>query len=498
VISGHSGLWTNETGEADRVSVKTTFISFFVILVCLLVGLVVATNLVIRNQREIVKPLNGVLPLLETGTARELQTLQQKGRFYTQTTLLLAGLTAIFTIGGFFLLRGVSRRESRESAARMRGIEETAWDAIITMDHTGLIQSFNPAAEVMLDYAAADVLGKNITMLIPSYSRDMHANSRTTGGRKVVGGKVKLKGQRRDGATFPIELSISGTQQGKQRICTAILRDLSAKQALEEQLQTLVQQLTSASTQLEPIMTAQATSTHQVGTAAQEIAATSQELVQTMHDVARLSADSATAAESSQTSLAHMETTLQALEKATRLIADRLGLINERAANITSVVSTISRVAAQTNLLSLNAAIEAEKAGEHGLGFAVVAREIRRLADQTAEATLDIEHIVKEMTSAVSAGVVGIDHFAHDVRQGAEEIRTVGTHLAQIIAQVQTLTPQFDTVHAGMQAQAQGAQQISVAMDQLQEVAQQAATSLHASSRAIVQLSELAQNLRDG
>jgi methyl-accepting chemotaxis protein WspA len=94
--------------------------------------------------------------------------------------------------------------------------------------------------------------------------------------------------------------------------------------------------------------------------------------------------------------------------------------------------------------------------------------------------------------------VVGIDHFAHDVRQGAEEIRTVGTHLAQIIAQVQTLTPQFDTVHASMQAQAQGAQQISVAMDQLQEVAQQAATSLHASSRAIVQLSELAQNLRDG
>ena len=149
--------------------------------------------------------------------------------------------------------------------------------------------------------------------------------------------------------------------------------------------------------------------------------------------------------------------------------------------------------------MSLNAAIEAEKAGEHGLGFAVVAREIRRLADQTAEATLDIEHIVKEMTSAVSAGVVGIDHFAHDVRQGAEEIRTVGAHLAQIITQVQTLTSRFDTVHAGMQDQVQGAQQISAAMEQLQDGCRAGTlTSLHASTRAIAQLSEIAQTCDAG
>jgi methyl-accepting chemotaxis protein WspA len=266
---------------------------------------------------------------------------------------------------------------------------------------------------------------------------------------------------------------------------------------VEEQLQKLLQQLTSSGNQLESMMTTQATATQRVGAAAQEIAATSQELLQTMHDVARMSADSAVAAESSQASLVLMEITMQALEKATHLLADRLGLINERAANITSVVSTISRVAAQTNLLSLNAAIEAEKAGEHGLGFAVVAREIRRLADQTAEATLDIEHIVEEMTSAVSGGMVGIDHFAHDVRQGTEEVRAAGTHLAQIIAQVQTLTPQFDTVHAGMQAQAQGAQQINAAMGQLQEIAQQATVSLHTATRAMAQLSEMTQNWQD-
>src|SRR5262245_63155878 len=107
-IPGHSGLGTHETEEAERMSVKTTFLSLFVILVCLLVGLVFATNLVIHHQRESARLMHRVLPLLEEGMARELQTSQHKGRFYTQTTLVLAGLTTMLTIGGFWLLRRVS------------------------------------------------------------------------------------------------------------------------------------------------------------------------------------------------------------------------------------------------------------------------------------------------------------------------------------------------------------------------------------------------------
>jgi methyl-accepting chemotaxis protein WspA len=244
------------------------------------------------------------------------------------------------------------------------------------------------------------------------------------------------------------------------------------------------------------MMTAQVTSTNQVVATAQEIAATSQELVQTMQGVTGMAAGTATAAESGQTGLGRMQATMQTMEGATRTIADRLALINERAANITSVVTTISKVAEQTNLLSLNAAIEAEKAGQYGRGFAVVAREIRRLADQTAEATLDIEHIVKEMTSAISAGVVGMDQFAHEVRQGAEAVRTVADQLAQIISGVQVLTPRFNLVHEGMQAQ--GAQQLNAAMVQLRDAAQRTMGSLHASPRTIAQWPEVAQRLYDG
>lgn len=177
-------------------------------------------------------------------------------------------------------------------------------------------------------------------------------------------------------------------------------------------------------------------------------------------------------------------------------INGKLAVLNEKAGNISQIVTTITKVADQTNLLSLNAAIEAEKAGEYGRGFGVVATEIRRLADQTAVATYDIEQTVKEMQSAVSAGVMGMDKFSEEVRRGGEEVQQVGSQLAQIIQQVQALTPRFETVDEGMQAQATGAQQISEALTQLSEAAQQTAESLRQSNSAIEQMNEVSNRLK--
>ena len=103
-----------------------------------------------------------------------------------------------------------------------------------------------------------------------------------------------------------------------------------------------------------------------------------------MDQVELMAQSTAIAAGASQNDLNRMETVMRQLSNATTSIATKLGVMNEKANNINSVVTTINKVADQTNLLSLNAAIEAEKAGEYGAGFAVVAREIRRLADQTA------------------------------------------------------------------------------------------------------------------
>jgi methyl-accepting chemotaxis protein WspA len=255
-------------------------------------------------------------------------------------------------------------------------------------------------------------------------------------------------------------------------------------------------QIAASGKQLEATVQEQVASTNEVVATAKEIAATSGELVKTMDTVGEMAQATATAAGAGQKDLARMEATMSQLADATSAISGKLGAISEKANNINSIVTTITKVADQTNLLSLNAAIEAEKAGEYGLGFAVVAREIRRLADQTAVATLDIEQMVKEMQSAVSTGVMEMDKFTKEVSRGVEDIRNISAQIAQIIERVQALTPRFDAVNQGVEAQSTGATQISEAMVQLSEASSQTAQSLREINSAIGQLNEAAQGLR--
>jgi methyl-accepting chemotaxis protein len=239
-----------------------------------------------------------------------------------------------------------------------------------------------------------------------------------------------------------------------------------------------------------------AATTVEIGATSRQICSTSKELEKTMNELSQVAAQTTDLAGSGHAALTQMETTMRQITQASAAVSAKLSVVSEKMNNINSVVTAITKVADQTNLLSLNAAIEAEKAGEYGLGFAVVAMEIRRLADQTAVATFDIEKMVKEMQSAVSAGVMGMDKFSEEARGGLEEIRQVSTRLAQIIDQVQTLTPRFQVVNEGMHAQATGAQQISDTLAQLSEAAQQTAESLRQSNQAIEQLNGAARGLQ--
>lgn len=322
----------------------------------------------------------------------------------------------------------------------------------------------------------------------------------------IISRVAQVQGQAEKVATGDLSAKVEvfdNTKDEIGKLQIAFVRMTDNLNSLIRQVQQSGIQITSSATQiaasgkqLEATITEQVASTNQVAATARAIATTSGQLVKTMDEVEHTSHITAQSAGESQKDLMQMEKTMRKLAEATGRISNKLGVISDKANNINSIVTTITKVADQTNLLSLNAAIEAEKAGEYGTGFAVVAREIRRLADQTAVATLDIENMVKEMQSAVSTGVMEMDKFTKEVELGVEDVRNIGIKLDTIIDQVQNLTPRFQQVTGSMEGQSQGAQQISEAMVQLSEASSQTAQSLREINGAISQLNEAAQGLR--
>jgi methyl-accepting chemotaxis protein WspA len=280
-----------------------------------------------------------------------------------------------------------------------------------------------------------------------------------------------------------LALSIN-SMVGKIQVVVQRVREASV------QVLSTASQMAGTAKQQETTMRGLGSSTTEIAAAVREISATGKQLATTMGDVNERANEAAKLATSGRSRLATMEGNMKQLVESTDSISSKLAIIREKAENINMVVTTITKVADQTNLLSINAAIEAEKAGEYGRGFLVVAREIRRLADQTAVATLDIENIVRHMQDAVSAGVMQMDKFSGDVRGGVQRVAEISGQTGQIIEEVHGLSERFRSVNEGMRNQSLGAEQISEAMVQLMDGARQTQTALEEFHKAAAHLRE--------
>jgi len=136
---------------------------------------------------------------------------------------------------------------SQSGEAHLRSILATIPDAMVVIDERGIILSFSAAAEKMFGYREAEVLGENVSMLMPSPDRERHdgylANYRRTGERKIIGIGRVTNARRRDGNTFPIELSVGEARIGEKRIFTGFVHDITERQEAEAQLKDLQSEL---------------------------------------------------------------------------------------------------------------------------------------------------------------------------------------------------------------------------------------------------------------
>lgn len=222
---------------------------------------------------------------------------------------------------------------------------------------------------------------------------------------------------------------------------------------------------------------------------------TSGGLCQTADSLAENAADGAQLAGEGRRRISEMESTIGGFSRSTSAVSRRLAIISERTANINTVVTAISKVAEETNLLSLNASIEAEKAGSYGVGFAVVAREIGRLAEQTATAADDIENIVRDMQNAVESGVSEMDRFAEEIRTGGADIGRLISDMDSLAARMQSIAPQIERLSLGMQTQRADLEKAGDSTAALEDVLKRANSLMRDVSGARTQLRESVEKL---
>ncbi|MFO0827239.1 MAG: methyl-accepting chemotaxis protein [Phycisphaerales bacterium] len=238
-------------------------------------------------------------------------------------------------------------------------------------------------------------------------------------------------------------------------------------------------------------------SSAQIAAATNEMSATSRELAATVTQLSRTAAVAAQAAGEGRGALHGLTESMERLDAGSSGVASRFAALSQKAAQIDAVVAAITKVANQTNLLAVNAGIEAEKAGEVGLGFQVVAREIDRLATQAATSALEIEAMVASMQEAVAQGVRELGQFAHTVDAGCTTARGANERLSQVLRQVEELQVSFEHVAQAVRSQSEGVSQVNDAMATLTQGARRTSDAASASARSSEDLDLAAKGLEE-
>jgi methyl-accepting chemotaxis protein len=232
-----------------------------------------------------------------------------------------------------------------------------------------------------------------------------------------------------------------------------------------------------------------------VATASEEMAATSSEIAQSCHHAAE---GSKIANDRAQAGAAVVERTVLAMGRIAQRVqstAQTVSGLGARGDQIGEIVGTIEDIADQTNLLALNAAIEAARAGEQGRGFAVVADEVRALAERTTRATREIGEMIKSIQNETRQAVGAMEEGVREVENGTRETAKSGEALQEILNQIGDVTMQVNQIATAAEQQTATTGEITSNLLQITEVVQETSKGAHVSATAASSLAHLAQEL---
>jgi methyl-accepting chemotaxis protein len=254
---------------------------------------------------------------------------------------------------------------------------------------------------------------------------------------------------------------------GMDEMRIALAQIVESVRLSSESITTGASEITAGNTELSQRTEEQAASLEQAAAAMEQMNATVKQNVQAVQTAANLANVASATAERGGTVVGHVVQTMNDITGSSRRISEIVGVIDS--------------IAFQTNILALNAAVEAARAGEHGSGFAVVAAEVRTLAQRSAQAAREIKALISESVSKVTAG--------------AQQVEQAGSTMTEIVDQVQRVAKLIAEIGVATQEQSHGLDQVNVAVGQLDQVTQHNAALVEESAAAADSLRTQATHL---
>ncbi|GAW67260.1 methyl-accepting chemotaxis protein [Geoanaerobacter pelophilus] len=287
------------------------------------------------------------------------------------------------------------------------------------------------------------------------------------------------------------------------RIATAFNAMSEAFCGMIDQVAQTSGRIATAASQVHSTSEAMAAGAEQVASQATTVATAGEEMSATSGDIAVNCGMAAEASRHASSQASDGAAVVQGTVTIMNRIAERvkttsttIGSLGERSDQIGAIIGTIEDIADQTNLLALNAAIEAARAGEQGRGFAVVADEVRALAERTTRATREISDMIKAIQSETRAAVMAMEESVQNVESGRAESDRSGASIQAILDQIGEVTTQINQIATAAEEQTATTSEISNNMMQITEVVQGTARGAHESAQAARQLSLIAEDLQ--
>ena len=233
----------------------------------------------------------------------------------------------------------------------------------------------------------------------------------------------------------------------------------------------------------------------EAATAMNEMNATVQEVARNASSASQASADTKDKASAGAQVVERSLRRIEAVHQVSLELKNDMSQLNDHAHSIDQIMSVISDIADQTNLLALNAAIEAARAGEAGRGFAVVADEVRKLAEKTMSSTQDVGNAIKAIQESTARSTAAVDNAVSKIEEATQFANESGHALEEIVANADATADQVNAIAAASEEQSAASEEINHSIIECNEMSGQIATAMKEANKAVTDLAREAQDL---